>query len=262
MHTLQIRCVQMVIENDVHWNIQTALEMAQSVSLESVDVLIFPELFTTGYQLERASELAHTVDDPSLTPFYELAQSNCTYVILGSILSRHENLFFNETIVINPEGEILSSYQKIHLFRLMEEEKHLSAGHGLHSFEIDGTILSSIICYDLRFPEITRKLYVDHQPAVVFVPMEWPHPRTQVFRSLMIGRALENQCFMVACNRVGADAQGVRFEGSSMVVDPYGNITAERGNSAGLLDAELDLSLVEKVRTHIPCYTDRRPDLY
>jgi omega-amidase len=93
------------------------------------------------------------------------------------------------------------------------------------------------------------------------VPAEWPEPRLSHWRHLLISRAVENQCYVVACNRAGKDPKNT-FAGHSMVVDPWGEVIAEAGEDEEILFADLDLSLVQKVRSTIPVFTDRRPELY
>ncbi|MBM3290742.1 MAG: carbon-nitrogen family hydrolase [Candidatus Hydrogenedentes bacterium] len=256
-----VRCVQMDIVGDPARNIAHAIELAQSRPLDAVDVLLFPEMFSTGFQVERIHELAHAPGDPLFGTFQDLARRAGVNIVLGSLACRTGGDVRNTTFVIDRQGRIVSSYAKCHLFALMGEPQYVRAGDAVHHFELDGVRMSSIICYDLRFPELTRKLFVDRSPVVVFVPMSWPAPRTNVFRTLVRARAIENQCFVVSANRVGTE-NGSQFEGYSTAADPFGNVVGELPNTEGLLDVQLDLALVEKARTHMDCLGDRRPDLY
>ncbi|MCB0278751.1 MAG: carbon-nitrogen family hydrolase, partial [Calditrichaeota bacterium] len=194
--------------------------------MPDIDVLLFPELFTTGYQMDIINKIAHHDDDPLFGRFRLFAKDHQVAILLGSIASWQKNGVYNRSYVIDKRGEIISNYAKVHLFSLMKEEQYLAAGETAHVFKLDDVILSSIICYDLRFPELTRQLYIKYQPKVIFVPMEWPAPRTEAFRTLLKARAVENQCYVVSCNRVGEELGNV-FEGHSLACDPYGNILAE-----------------------------------
>ena len=258
---MNIRCVQMDIGADPARNLEYAVALAQSLPLDPVDVLLFPEMFSTGFQVERIHELAHGHDDALFGVFQDLARRANVNMVLGSLACKTDGHVRNTTFVMDRQGRIVSAYSKCHLFALMGEPKYLCAGDALHHFDLDGVRMSSIICYDLRFPELTRKLFVDRSPAVVFVPMSWPAPRTNVFRTLLRARAIENQCFVVSANRVGTENSS-RFEGYSTVADPYGNVVGELPLVEGVLDVALDLSLVEKARTQMDCLGDRRPDLY
>lgn len=258
---MKIRIVQMNIVKSVEENIQHAINLAQSESLKTIDFLIFPELFTTGYQLPIIDRLAHQSGDLLFERFQNLAKENRTTILLGSVAFKEKGAIYNRSFLIDQFGEFKSSYSKIHLFQLMNEQKYLKAGNAFHSFEIDTIPMTSIICYDLRFPELCRRAFVEQEVKAIFVPMEWPAPRTELFRSLLKARAIENQCFMIACNRVGEE-NGSIFEGASLVVDPYGNVVDELGVKEGILDVVLDFGVVDKVRSHMDCLGDRRSEYY
>ena len=258
---MKVRSVQMDIVNDVQSNIDHAIEMATAKSLADIDIVLFPELFSTGYQMDIIHEIAHQKNDPIFDRFSQFASSNKVNVLLGSIAYLEDKNVYNRSFVFDKSGKIISNYSKIHLFTLMNEEKYLAPGQEVHVFEVDKTLVTSIICYDLRFPELTRQLYVKHQPKVIFVPMEWPAPRTNAFRTLLMARAVENQCFVVSCNRIGQELGNV-FEGNSLACDPFGNILADSDDKEQIIDIDLDLSIVDKVRNHMSCFADRRPDIY
>jgi omega-amidase len=116
------------------------------------------------------------------------------------------------------------------------------------------------ICYDLRFPELFRS-YATRGAGVILLPSEWPHPRLEHWRTLVQARAIENQCFLVACNRVGADRNS-QFCGHSLIVDPWGTTLVEGGEDGELLLATLDLTAVAAVRERMTVLRDRRPELY
>ncbi len=258
---MNIRLVQMNITASVKENVANALRLASAKALDEVDVLVFPEMFTTGYQLPKLKSLAHTENDEHISQFLELAAKWGTAIVLGSVAFKAENGIENKTFIINKSGKVISDYAKVHLFGLMNEPDYMIAGTKSHSFEIDGIICTSIICYDLRFPELTRKTFLENQPAIIFAPMEWPKPRTETFRALVRARGIENQCFVVACNRIGEE-NGSTFEGASLVTDPYGNIVADAGFAETALDVTIDLSLVAKARAHMDCLGDRVAEVY
>jgi len=117
-----------------------------------------------------------------------------------------------------------------------------------------------MICYDLRFPELARTLAVKGMD-VLFVVSQWPAARISHLRSLTVARAIENQIFTVCCNSCGA-AGDTQYGGNSLIVDPWGNVLAQAGNSAQLLTAEADLATLENIRRSIHVFRDRRPELY
>jgi omega-amidase len=116
------------------------------------------------------------------------------------------------------------------------------------------------ICYDIRFPEQARTLSL-LGAKILFVAAEWPHPRLHHWRTLLMARAIENQMYVVACNRVGNTAID-SFFGHSMIIDPWGEIIAEGGEREEIVTARIDLTLVDHVRNRIPVFEDRRPELY
>jgi predicted amidohydrolase len=225
----------MDIVKDVESNINKAIDLMTSKNLTNIDIVIFPELFTTGYQLPIMHQISHDSNHKIFDQFKELAIIHHCHIILGSIAYKEEDQIFNTTFVINNNGEYISKYSKVHLFKLMNEHDYLSPGNELHSFELDSIMMSSIICYDLRFPEIMREIILQDMPSIIFVPMEWPAPRTELFRSLIKARAIENQCFVVSCNRIGTE-NGSTFEGASMVSDPYGNVVLMADDSEDIFD--------------------------
>ncbi|MCC7431318.1 carbon-nitrogen family hydrolase [bacterium] len=258
---MKIRLVQFQPVFEKAANLAKALNLANSEGIEKTDVVVFPELFTTGYQLQNISRIAE--NEETLTKVSGFAKATKTNVVAGSIAFKNlDGKISNTSFIFSREGKLLASYSKIHLFKLMEEEKYLKAGNETVVFEFDGIKCGIVICYDLRFPEITRKLALQGV-EIIFVPMEWPFPRTEVFRTLLKARAIENQCFVVGNNVVGAGLQeGIIFEGKSAVANPYGDFIGEMGNREGFLDVEIDTELVKKYRNQIQCFQDRREDVY
>lgn len=245
---------------DVAANLATVAAMTAEAARRGSDVVVFPELWSTGYDLENAARYATPLDSGMFAETAVLAQKHQIH-ILGSCLSLlGEGQFGNTAVLFAPDGRILADYSKTHLFRLMQEEQYLTAGDKLALVETDWGKWGLAICYDLRFPELFRR-YALAGANLVFLPSEWPHPRLAHWRTLLRARAIENQMFMAACNRVG-ETDGTRFFGHSTIVDPWGEIVLELGEGEMLGTAVLDMSLVDTVRTKIPVFADRRADLY
>jgi len=116
------------------------------------------------------------------------------------------------------------------------------------------------ICYDLRFPELIRT-YGVAGASLILIPAEWPYPRIEHWRTLIQARAIENQLFVAACNRVGVSGN-TRFLGHSMIVNPMGDFIVEGGEDETLLTASIDLDQVEQVRSLFNVNNDRRPEVY
>jgi predicted amidohydrolase len=154
----------------------------------------------------------------------------------------------------------LGEYSKVHLYRLMDEDKYLTAGDRPTVIDLPWGAAGLAICYDLRFPELFRK-YALAGARMVILPAEWPRPRLAHWRTLLRARAIENQMFVIACNRVG-ETPGDHFPGHSAIVDPWGKAIVEGAEGEELLTAEIDLEEVIRFRELIPVFEDRRPDLY
>ncbi|SFK89645.1 Carbon-nitrogen hydrolase [Paenibacillus sp. 1_12] len=224
------------------------------------DVIIFPEMWNTGYALERIHELADVEGQRTHALLSEFARKHEVNIIGGSIAEKQGDQIYNTIYAYDREGSRIADYSKIHLFRLMDEEKYLEQGSHIGQFELDGVSSGMMICYDIRFPELARKLALGGA-QIMFVPAEWPNPRLHHWRTLLMARAIENQMFVVSCNRVGISGT-TEFFGHSMVIDPWGEALAEGDETEQVIRAQIDLALVDEVRSRIPVFEDRRPALY
>ncbi|MGQ7276412.1 carbon-nitrogen family hydrolase [Brevibacillus thermoruber] len=224
------------------------------------DLVVLPELWDTGYDLTRLDEIADDNGERAKALLREAAVQLKAHVIGGSVAERRDGRVYNTTFVFDREGNLAGSYSKTHLFRLMDEEKYLAAGEKPGLYILDGQTAGSVICYDIRFPEWLR-VHALKGAKVMCVPAQWPHPRLDHWRQLLIARAIENQMYVVACNRVG-EGGGNTFCGHSMVVNPWGEVIAEGMQQEEIVYAELDLALVDEVRGRIPVFADRRTELY
>jgi omega-amidase len=224
------------------------------------DVIVFPEMWNTGYALDRLEHLADHQGERTIALLSAFAREYQVNLVAGSIADKQVDQIYNQTYVFNRAGEIIAQYAKIHLFRLMDEHQFLTAGELLGTLQIDGIPAGMMICYDIRFPELSRVLALGGA-QILFVPAQWPHPRLLHWRSLLIARAIENQMYVVACNRVGKSGDS-QFFGHSMVIDPWGEVMIEGTEQEEILHITIDLDLVQRVRKKIPIFADRRPQLY
>lgn len=257
----KISIAQMDIKfGDPAVNFGTVTRMAEEAKRLGSQAVIFPELWSTGYDLINASRFASSLTVGLFADLSALAQRTGIH-ILGSTLSvLSKGKIGNTLTVFAPDGRLLADYSKIHLFRLMEEHRHLTAGNKPVAVDLPFGRAGLAICYDLRFPELFRG-YALSGADVVFLPAEWPHPRLSHWQTLARARAIENQMFMVAVNRVGRDPHN-GFFGHSLVVDPWGDVLAEGGEGEELITLALDQSRVQEARRTIPILQDRRPDVY
>ncbi|WP_018131689.1 carbon-nitrogen family hydrolase [Effusibacillus pohliae] len=261
MEKLRIAIIQMDIAfGDVETNRRRTDAMIREAAGNKPDLILLPELWTTAYDLTRIEQLADDQGRETKQQMSRLARELNVNILAGSVAELRGGRVYNTTFLFDRSGRHTATYSKLHLFRLMDEEKYLHAGDRLGRIEIEGIPCSTMICYDLRFPELSRALALSGA-KILFLPAEWPHPRLHHWRTLQMARAIENQMFVVSCNRVGR-AGDTEFFGHSMVVDPWGEILLEAGEEEGIFQAEIDLAAVDSVRERIPIFEDRRPDVY
>jgi omega-amidase len=222
-------------------------------------LVLFPELCSTGYDLENCARYAASPGRGVFQSLASLARER-HIAIGGSILEACEGRVYNCFALFNAEGQLAATYRKAHLFRLMQEDKWLEPGNRLETVETDWGRTGLAICYDLRFPEMFRR-YALAGARFILLSAEWPSRRARHWDILLRARAIENQMFIAACNCVG-ELHGEHFGGGSAIIDPWGDALVAGDDSEGLLTAELDLDKIDQVRDRINVFADRRPDLY
>lgn len=261
---MKIALVQMDVqigEPDV--NFQKAEAFLEEAIRQQPDLIILPEMWNTGYALEQADQLADVNGERTKQLFSSFARKHQVVLIAGSVLNKRteDEKITNTMYIFNRQGELLVDYDKIHLFRLMDEHNYLTAGDQLCLFDYDEKVkIGAMICYDLRFPQLSRTL-VNKGAKVLINTAQWPSARVDHWRSLLIARAIENQSFMIAVNRTGT-SRDTEFHGHSMVIDPLGRILLETNHEEDIYYADIDLQVVDEVRQQIPVMTDQRLDIY
>jgi predicted amidohydrolase len=236
-----------------------AREFAAQAHRADADLLLLPELWLHGYDLERAQEWATPLGEGGFAEVASLAHEFQLH-LAGSMLERHASGVSNTAVLYGPTGELLGSYRKIHLFRLMQEHHYLAPGEHATLCPTPWGPTGLAICYDLRFPELFRAMALAGAQLFV-VPAQWPVKRLEAWLLLARARAAENELVVAACNRVGSD-EDVTFPGHSIVADPWGNTLIEGDSQERLLIAQADLHEIDRVRRYLPVYNDRRPAAY
>lgn len=261
MTKITVSLAQMhVIAGDTAHNIEQAQTMVAEASRRKSSVVVLPELFSTGYVLEEAQTHASALDEGIFSDLSSMAVEG-NIAIVSSVLGYDGERVANTLPVFDASGERLGVYRKMHLFRLFDEDKYLSQGNDPLLLEMAWGKTGFAICYDLRFPEIFRRYAVTQDASVIIITAEWPLARVEHWRSLLIARAIENQCFIIACNASG-DTGDTIMAGHSMIIDPWGRIIIEAGETPQLITAEIDLEEVTKARGKIPIFDDVRRDIY
>jgi len=241
-------------------NYEKAEALINQAGRNKPDILVLPELWTTGYDLRRLDKIADLNAKTTIEFLESRAKQYQVNIVGGSVANRENKHVKNTLLIVNREGESIHRYSKLHLFKLMDEHLYLEAGSTKGLFQLEGIPCAGVICYDVRFPEWICA-HTARGPEILFVVAEWPAQRLSHWRLLLMARAIENQCYVVACNRSGVDPNN-RFAGHSMVIDPWGEVIAEAKDEEEILTAEIEIDLVKEIRQQIPIFDDRKPDAY
>lgn len=234
----------------------------EEVANSNPDTIVLPEMWTTAYTLADLNLYADENAEPTKGFLSDLAVKHDINIIGGSVANKIDGEFYNSSLVVNRKGEVIYQYDKVHLVPMLNEPAYLAGGSKAPEiFELDGIKMGVIICYDLRFPEIIRSLALEGA-QVLHIVAEWPLARRSHWRTLQLARAIENQMYVVSCNRVGS-YDGVEFAGTSMAIDPWGDVLEEgEVEEEKSLSVSLDLEKVKQVRKDVPIFDSRVPHLY
>ncbi|MFQ5646811.1 MAG: carbon-nitrogen family hydrolase [bacterium] len=213
-------------------------------------LIVLPELWLSGYDFPHIRSRSRADFEQELDRLSGFARHSGCYFSAGSVGERAEGNFFNTSYLFDPGGKIIGKYRKQKLFPLMDEPEMFKPGGDSPVFDTPLGKIGVLICYDLRFPELAREMVAQGAQIMIF-PSEFPHPRLHHFRTLLLARAIENQVFVLAANRCGADSS-LSFCGHSSIIDPWGNVMAEAGAEEEIISAVIDLDLATEVRRKIP----------
>ena len=228
------------------------------------DVVVLPEDWATAFSdkmYHKMDELCESVDGPTVGICRALAREYTVWVVAGSVAIRHEDgKLRNTTYLINRDGEIIGDYSKMHLYSDMDEDAQLTHGDKKEVYNTEWGKVGMMICYDIRFCELSRT-YALKKADILVVTSNFPNPRVNHWRTLLTARAIENQMFVVACNRVGPSPMGT-YCGHSLIIDPWGDILAEGGEEQEIVTGAVDYEKTREVRDLIHMFRDRQPGLY
>ncbi|MSM39500.1 MAG: carbon-nitrogen family hydrolase [Geobacter sp.] len=242
---------------DIDANVATVREAVARVAAQGCQLAVLPEVWSSGFAYRELNELARRT--PELVE--EMGRLSAEYgmVLVGSLPEPDGDKVCNTAYILD-QGNLAGKYRKIHLFSLMNEDRSFTGGDHWVVADTSAGRIGVFICYDLRFPELARRLAVEGAEILV-VPGEWPKPREEHWRTLLRARAIENQLFLVAANCCGVTGK-LDFFGSSLIVGPKGELLAEGGYEPAELVTDLDFAGMEKWREQITCFRDRKPECY
>ena len=218
-----------LIQSDLHWENREANLMHLDMHLASIaaptDVVVLCEMFTTGFSMQ-AEHIAEQHDADHMRTLNWMRQwaKQLDAVITGSVAVSESGQFFNRLYWVLPDGRF-NTYDKRHTFTFAGEDKSYARGSSRIMEEWRGWRICPLICYDLRFPVWSRNSMIADVPAydVLIYVANWPEVRRAPWQKLLLARAIENQCYTIAVNRVGSDANGNVYSGDSAAIDPRGD---------------------------------------
>jgi omega-amidase len=243
-------------------NFGHAEELFARAAEEKPDTVLFPETWNTGF-FPHENLKSHCDVDGERTKelFGRLSKKYKINIVGGSVANIKNGRVYNTSYIFNRNGECVGEYDKTHLFTPMDEHKFFENGDRLVSFELDGKMCGIIICYDLRFPELTRTLTTKQRLDHLFVVSQWPDKRIFQYQTLLCARAIENQMFVSSCNSCGTAGDTV-YGGSSVIYSPLGETLAKAGTDEEIITADCNETELEEIRSSINVFNDRRSALY
>jgi predicted amidohydrolase len=226
---------------------------------KGADLVVLPELWGVGYfAFDQYRELAEPMSGDTVAAGQEWARQLGCYLHLGSFVERGpDGRLHNTAVLIDPAGEIAHTYRKIHVFGYRSREAELlTPGADIAVVHTPIGAVGATTCYDLRFPELWRAL-IDAGAQIVIVPAAWPAARLEHWRLFTSCRAVEEQIILIACNAVGVQ-NGIALGGHSRIVDPWGVVLTESGESEGITWCDVDPAVIAQTRDEFPVLRDRR----
>lgn len=271
MREVTIATVQMRPRlGEVEENLVKMSEMIATIaSQQRVDLIVFPELVTSGYELGlRSTEMAQRVPGPIVNLISQRANEYGVYVVFGMVVKeRVESVLYNSAIMIGPEGDLVEVYNKIHLRG--EERMAFREGYKMPVIETEMGNIGLMVGYDLAFPEVARSLALEGA-EIICVLANWEAATIDEWKTYLRARAYENSAYVVGANRVGEDIT-ITFGGESMIVGPRGEIFASLAGETdektgepleGFAVARIDLEEVRRNREEFQFIQNRQPLVY
>ncbi|GAB4145592.1 MAG: carbon-nitrogen family hydrolase [Planctomycetota bacterium] len=262
--TFRAACIQFdVRRGEVAANLAAARAGIEAAAQEGCRLAVLPEMWPTSFMLDYPPGIL-AESEKAEQEVRELSASLCM-VIVGSAVERTGTAPFNTARVFD-HGKELGHYRKIHMFSPNAEPRYHASGD--RALVVDTSLgrMGVAVCYDIRFPELTR-WHFHKGVEILAVPAQWPEARAQHWKTLLRARAIENEMFVVGCNRTGNEAslksdEVLPFPGDGRIVDPTGEILAAGTGTEAPVIAEIELRRVRMVRRILPVSRDQRPAVY
>ncbi|MBM9499829.1 carbon-nitrogen family hydrolase [Leptospira sp. 201903071] len=255
-----------LVQCDLSWENQEAnydhvrnliLSTLDKKKEERPDLILLPETFATGFTM-RSERIAEPNDGPTETFLKKIAKETEAYICAGWIRKNPEGKPFNTVSVVKPDGGIVLRYSKIHPFTFGGEDRHYSSGSEILSYDLNGFRITPFICYDIRFPEIFRR--VAGETDIFTIHANWPIPRIHHWELILKTRAIENQAYVFGVNRIGIAGynKSVHHNGHSLAVAPNGDFTDAGDEVETILFYKAEKKSIIEYRETFPVLRDRK----
>ena len=270
MAKIKVAALQIPVSADKMENLRTVERKLEEIRNEAVDFVMLPEMFCCPYQTECFPVYAEAEGGPVWQAISELAKKYGIYLIGGSMPERGEDgNVYNTTYIFDREGRQIGKHRKTHLFDIdirggqsFRESDTLTAGNTDCVFDTEFGRMGVMICFDIRFPEMTR-LTVNDGARVIFIPAAFNMTTGPAHWELSFrARALDNQVYMLGCAPMRDPSSGYTSWGHSILVSPWGEVLAQLDEKEGILVGEIDLEYEEQIREQLPLLRSRRGDVY
>lgn len=245
-----------IVQTDLIWHNTKENKKLLSKKIDNLecptDIIIFPEMFTTGFTL-KSKEVAETMDGDTMCWLIKTARKK-QCALTGSLVIKEDNFYYNRLVFVHPSGKI-DYYNKRHLFSLVKEDKEYKKGKKQVTINYKGWKICPQICYDLRFPVWARNT---HNYDLLLYVANWPKIRIDAWNTLLKARAIENLCYTIGVNRVGTDENNILYNGNSLVFDGVGkSILDFKDNEDAVKIVCLTKNHISKVRTKLSFLQDQ-----
>ena len=240
-------------------NIRRAEQLIKKLNIVKGDLILLPEMFSSGFWYDNLEAMAQESD--KAVNWMKSKARSLSVAMAGSVPEKTDNGIVNSMLFVDENGTVLGSYNKIHLFPLTGEERAFVPGSRPVVLDWSGLRLGLMICFDLRFPELSRRLCLNGADMIL-VSAQWPEARIEHFFNLVSVRAMENQLFVAASNACGNDGTGLILGGKSLCADPMGNVMDCLNANEDILSVHISPGDVMRIRERFPVLSLRRPDSY
>lgn len=267
---IKLAICQMQVGNNKNENLLHAGSMVHDAAGNGARLVVLPEIFSVPYQPDIMVANAEPCPGPTTAFLAELAQREQILLVGGSFPERGDDgKIYNTSCIFDEQGSLIGQYRKMHLFDInipgqicFRESDSLAAGHDLQIIRHGDLVIAVIICYDIRFPELARLAALQGAQLLIVPAAFNPTTGPAHWELLMRSRAVDNQFFVAAASPARNPEASYQAWGHSLVIDPWGRILSAAGTGEQVIYAEIDISLLEKIRREMPLFEHRRTDVY